>query len=71
MKHPHTRAAVKQSFQDFGGIFKATGKWAKSTFVGIPKAIGEDKRINRATIQIAEKLQQGQITIVEAPADAQ
>lgn len=71
MQHPHTRAAVKQSVQDFGGIFKSVGKWAKSTFVGIPKAIGEDQRIIRATIQIAEKLQQGKITIVETPADAQ
>lgn len=71
MKHPHTRAAIKQSVQDFGGIFKATKTWAKSTFVGIPTAIGEDTRINRATIQIAEKLQQGKITIVETPADPQ
>lgn len=71
MKHPHTRTAIKQSFQDFGGIFKATKKWAKSTFVGIPTAFGEDTRIIRATIQIAEKLQQGDITIVEKPVDAQ
>ena len=71
MKHPHTRAAVKQSVQDFGGIFKSVGKWAKSTFVGIPTAIGEDKRINRATIQIAERLQAGAIRIVDAPETAQ
>ena len=71
MQHPHTRAAVKQSVQDFGGIFKSVGKWAKSTFVGIPTAISEDRRINRATVQLAERLQQGEIRIVEMPETAQ
>jgi hypothetical protein len=70
MKHPHTRAAVKQSAKDFGGIFKSASKWAKSTFVGIPTAFGNDIREHRASLKRYEEWLASQES-TETPADAQ
>lgn len=68
MKHPHTRAAVKQSAKDFGGIFKSASKWAKSTFVGIPTAFSADVREHRASLKRYEEWLESQ-KVIEVPDD--